>query len=110
MLAPPIGMNETTPAREACEPLVRELLGNICLLLSSEYPLNLKGLRQTRRDSAGVCPEVAGAYPLDLALAKPERAHNFAYKALEMITTVMSSPAFTAIPASVQRTSSSRGR
>jgi len=38
-------------AREACEPLVPGLPGNICLLLSSEYPLNIKGLRQSRGDS-----------------------------------------------------------
>ena len=44
-------MHTMVLAREACEPLVPELPGNTCLLLSSEYPLNIKGLRQTRGDS-----------------------------------------------------------
>ena len=39
-------------ARAACEPLVPGLPGNICLLCSLEYPLNIKGLRQTRGGSA----------------------------------------------------------
>jgi hypothetical protein len=47
-------MHRIVLAREACEPLVPELPGNICLLLSSEYPLNIKGLRQSRGDSIGL--------------------------------------------------------
>lgn len=42
------------PAGAPCERPVPGLPGNICLVLSSEYPLNLKGLRQSRGDSVRV--------------------------------------------------------
>lgn len=50
-------MNVPAPARAPCERLVPGLPGNICLVCSLEYPLNLKGLRQTRGHSVDLLEE-----------------------------------------------------